>query len=592
MHATTNECSICDELDPTQGSIRIGSVKVESRLHECTMGASFLGRHEGLDLPVLLRFLPRAVRADSVRYQKIVGELRRLVRVRNPHLAAVIDLGEHNGFPYIVTEFVEGVPLSERIAQSRLSEAQAFALLMPVAEALTELWRHDFVYRNVSPHVIQIQSNGNAKLDLTLLSGAHMDVQFKHYLTPRLAPYWSPEEKNGGEVTRAADMWSYGATLYEALTGRQAPAVADSGLLPADSTLELHQNTRGLLQRLLDRNPQNRFADGDEFLGALRSVQATITARVQVPTIAELSPEHSKNQAFDVGDVIGNALLTRRLGAGAFGVVYLARHLALDTDVAVKLLPMESVFRDPNVVEMFLREARTAARIRDKHVIGVYETGVQDGQHYLMMEYAPGGTVAERLLLYGGKLPLDEVLRVIDGTARGLDAAAQLDIIHRDIKPENLMYDRDGAVKVADMGLAKRLLPKGSNKTVRMSLAADQLTMNTDPGSILGTPGYIAPEMAAEPETVDTRADLYSLGVTAYQLLTGRMPFEGKSAIELMMKHVLDTPIEPRAIDTNIPEELNAVVMKLMAKKPAQRYQSAREVLQAINLLQASLAAA
>lgn len=599
MNTDEKDCNC----EPLKVADRIGSVKIESRLHECSMGASFLGRHEGLDLPVVVRFLPREVRSDSRRYQKIVRELQRLGRIRNSHIAGILDLGEHEGHPYVVTEFVEGVPLSDRIEQQRLSEARAFTLLLPIAEALAELWRNGFVYRNISPYVIHVQSNGSAKLDLTLMSGAHMDVKYKAYLTECLAPYWSPEEQRGGGVDLAADMWSFGATLYEALTGKQLSEVVEGSSRshrpedPKALVPELHEGTRELILKLLDPEPGNRFLSGDAFVIALKSVQASITSPVRIvaPSPAftdETQPLPVIRKPFDVGDVIGNARLVKRLAAGAFGVVYQARHLALDVDVAVKLLPIEAGLRDPSMIEMFLREARTAARIRHKNVIGVYEAGVQDGQHYLIMEYAPGGTVAERMFLYGGKLPVDEVLRVVESTARGLAAAQELNIVHRDIKPQNLMYDRAGDIKIADLGLAKRLLPKGSNATVRMSLAADQITMQFEAGTIFGTPGYIAPEMAVEPQNVDTRADLYSLGVTAYQLLTGRLPFEGKSAMELIMKHVLEEPAETRDIDANIPEDVNSIVMKLMAKRPEQRYQSAREVVQALESLQVSTAAA
>jgi serine/threonine protein kinase len=587
-----------EELNPVQVSQRIGSVKIESRLHECEMGVSYLGRHEGLDLPVVVRFLPREYRADEARYQKTVKELQRLGRVRNPHIAGVLDLGEFEGHPYVVTEYVEGVPLYERIERERLSETQAFALLMPVAEALSELWRHGFVYRNLSPHVIQIQPGGAAKLDLTLMSGAHMDAKFKECLTECLAPYWSPEERRGGDVTFASDMWSFGATLYEALTGVEvAPAGSGSTQVPADPRTfnpKLHDRTRELLLKLLDVEPENRFLSGEAFVIALKSVQAALSTPLAVATAIEKPiVAHSAvapSGPLGVGDVVGNARLTKRIGAGAFGVVYQARHLALDTDVAVKILPTEITHRDPSLIEMFQREARTAARIRHKNVIGVYEAGEKDGQHYLTMEFAPGGTVAEKMFLHGGKLPVDEVLRIIDGTAQGLAAAQELNIIHRDIKPENLMYDQNGEVKIADLGLAKRLVPKGSNKTVRMSLAADQITMQFESGTIFGTPGYIAPEMAVEPDSVDTRADLYSLGVTAFQLLTGRMPFEGKSPMEIMMKHVLDTPPSLRSIDASIPEDVNSLVLRLIAKRPEHRYQSAQDVAVAVQELQGAVA--
>ena len=272
----------------------------------------------------------------------------------------------------------------------------------------------------------------------------------------------------------------------------------------------------------------------------------------------------------------------RKIGAGAFGVVYLARHKVLDIDVAVKILPMEAAQRDPGFVDMFLREARTAARIRDHNVIGIFEAGVQDGQHYIIMELAPGGTVAERMFVNGGKLPPVDAESILLQAARGLQAAERLRIIHRDIKPDNLMFSGSGELKIADLGLAKRLIPSDVTGTIRASLAADQLSVKGDNAIMAGTPAYMAPEMAVDPEKADTRADLYSLGVTAYHMLTGKLPFEGKTTVEVIMKHVLDAPTPPHEIDPGIPAELSKIIMRLMEKKPEQRFQSAAEVVRAL----------
>src|SRR5262249_31836357 len=149
----------------------------------------------------------------------------------------------------------------------------------------------------------------------------------------------------------------------------------------------------------------------------------------------------------------------------------------------------------------------------------------QDGQYYLTMEYAPGGTVWDRMHLFGGKLPAHEVLQIIRETAQGLSAAEKAGVIHRDIKPDNLMYGSDGSIKLADLGLAKRRMPVGDPEKVRASIIAEQLTMRSDPHMMAGTPVYMAPEMAVNPQDSDTRADLYSLGITAYHLLTGILPF-------------------------------------------------------------------
>ena len=572
------------------GSLKIGSVRVESKLSECTIGASYTGVHLGLDVPVAIRTLNPKIKKEMSDYPRFVQETRKLGRLRHSSLAGLLDVGEIADHPYVVLESVQGVPLIERIKSRPLSEVQALQILMPVAEGLVELWRKGFIHRSISAHLIHIQPDGGAKLDMTMLSGQYADPVLKGYVTPCLFPYWSPEEISGGQVGPASDMWSFGAVLYHAVTGSKPyPATStDNGaaethaVLPADPTTiktDLHQAMRELLLKLLAPNPADRFNSADEFLAGLQNTDNRISRRAEQIKTSLQTPDFSVPSAvriFDVGDVIGNVKLTKRLGNGAFGVVYLGRHQTLEIDVAVKLLPPELAMLDPNYVDMFLREARVAARLRHPNVIGIFEAGVQNFQHYLIMEFAPGGSVWERMFLFGGKLPLLEALRVLWDTAQGLSAAENLNIVHRDIKPDNLMYAADGSIKIADLGLAKRFIPENFRGKVSPSVAMDQLSLGGDAGTMSGTPAYMAPEIAMKPDSADSRSDLYSLGITAYHMLTGALPFEGKTSIETILKHVQQEPVPPRLLNPEISEELNSSIMKLLVKTPDDRYQSAQ----------------
>jgi serine/threonine-protein kinase len=149
------------------------------------------------------------------------------------------------------------------------------------------------------------------------------------------------------------------------------------------------------------------------------------------------------------------------------------------------------------------------------------------------------------------------------------------------------MFGAQNEVKIADLGLAKRLLrPSGGSEDINASVRREQLTMRRGENMIQGTPAYLAPEMALTPDQVDIRADLYSLGVTAYQLLTGQLPFDAKDPMQVMMKHVTEPVVPPRTIDREIPESLQAVVLKLMEKKPHDRYQTAKEVVSVASALE------
>ena len=576
--------------------IEIGSVLIESKLFEGPLGGSFLGHYSGLGVPVVVRVLHPRVKAQLKEYHRFEHETRKLGQVRHSSIAGVLDTGEHHGHPYIVIEYVSGIPLTERIKTRPLSEAHALDLLLPLAEGLRELWRKGHVHRGVCPDIIHIQPDGTVKMDLTVLRRNYTDPQFKSYLAPVHSPYWAPEELRGQAVDPTADMWSFGATLYHAVTGKlpfspsrdglmQVSALIEDPIDPKVANKDIHEPMRMVLLKLLSKNFEDRFINAESFLTALYQLNAQISGKSAIAKTmlySEMPPEDLEGGApIGAGAIIGNCRIVKKLGEGAFGVVYLARHKVLDIDVAIKLLPAAAAFRDPGYVEMFLREARTAARIRHKNVIGIFEAGVQEGQHYIIMELAPGGTVGERMFLQGGKLPPDEVSRILLESARGLAAAERLNIVHRDIKPDNLMYSADGEIKIADLGLAKRLAIPGATGTIRASLMADQLSMKNDP-VIVGTPAYMAPEIAVEPAKADTRADLYSLGVTAYHMLTGQLPFEGKSPMETIMKHVLDAPVPPIEMDSTIPEELNGIVLKLMQKKPADRFQSSQDLVKAL----------
>jgi len=590
-------------------------VIIQSKLMEKELGGAYLGLHTGLDMPVLIRVMRKDVRESLSDFGLFIIEARRMARVRHPNAASIYDMGEFNGHPYVITEYVCGVPLIERLKSRPLHHGQAMQMLLPIGEALCEFWRQDIVHRTISPEFIFLQCEGPAKLDITTLRGSYTDPRVKSALAARLTSYWSPEEHRSDPLTPAADMWSFGATLYHAVTGhkpfeRATCADVREAILqddPVDPRLhvpDLPAPVRDLLLKLLSRDPLDRFISGEAFLLALRSVDAHCSRPPHQTT--EILPPPGKSGAkppassvrvaaastqivheAQIGDVIGQCQLVQRAGSGAFGVVYLARHTVLDIDVAVKLLPPDTASREPGYIDMFLREARTAARVRHPNVISIFTAGEQDGQYYLVMEYAPGGTVWDRMHLFGGTLPSHEVVQIIRESALGLSAAEKAGVVHRDIKPDNLMYAGDGTIKIADLGLAKRRMPIGDPTNVRASIIADQLTMRSDSQTMAGTPVYMAPEIAVEPQSADTRADIYSLGISAYHMLTGVLPFEGKTPLETIMKHVGEKAQPPKELNADIPDYLNSVIMKMIEKRPEDRYQSAMELADSLSTVQA-----
>ena len=253
------------------------------------------------------------------------------------------------------------------------------------------------------------------------------------------------------------------------------------------------------------------------------------------------------------------------VGRGGMAEVYRARDIRLDRIVAVKTL-REDLARDQTFQARFRREAQSAASLNHPSIVAVYDTGedTSDPAHvpYIVMEYVDGRTLRE-LLRDDRRLLPERALEITDGVLRALDYSHRNGIVHRDIKPGNVMLTRSAEVKVMDFGIAR-------------AVSDAQATM-TQTAQVIGTAQYLSPEQARG-ERVDARSDLYSTGCLLYELLTGRPPFTGDSPVAIAYQHVRENPIPPSRIDPEIPAWADSIVLKAMAKDPAERYQSAAEM--------------
>ncbi|MCZ7645793.1 MAG: serine/threonine protein kinase [Planctomycetota bacterium] len=584
-------------------SMPCGTVVVERLLDVRPSGSNFLAHHVGLDLPVLLRVMHPAVTAKLRDIELMRDWTRRMARVRHRNLATIFDLGVHLDHGYLIMEYVCGVPLCERIKERPYAPDEALRLLAPIADGLAAYWEQDVVHRGVSPHRVYIACDGRSILDLVILPKFSSDVFLRDLHEPWMAGFWAPEEvRRSEEIDPRTDMFSFGATMYYALTGATPfGELFEEKLLkrtletrppePRQRIEGLSEELNAFLKTCLQPDPDHRYETPRKFLEALAAAQASQTCRETqlAKSGGNPAPSGEKGTSFGVGDVIGRCRLEQKLGSGAFGVVYRARHLVLDIEVAVKMLPLNLARESPQYVEMFLREARTAARLRHPNVIGIFEAGEANGQHYLVMEYAPGGTLYEFMNLRGGKLSVEEALPILRDAARGLAAAEELRIIHRDIKPDNLMFGADGTLKIADLGLAKRLPSQDSSASILASLQKEQLTQKAGEATqVVGTPAYMAPELALRPQEADTRADQYALGCTAYQMLSGEFPLLGENSFVTIMRHIHDAPAPLNKKAPGIPAALNDLVMKMLEKDPEQRFPSAKELVKALEQLEAA----
>jgi serine/threonine protein kinase/putative intracellular protease/amidase len=261
--------------------------------------------------------------------------------------------------------------------------------------------------------------------------------------------------------------------------------------------------------------------------------------------------------------------LERKVGEGGMGAVYKAEHRLMGRPVALKVMNRELV-KDAQTIARFKQEVRTAALLAHPNIVLALDAEQVGDCHVLVMEFVEGVNLAKLVQIHG-PMPIERACDVLRQAAMGLHHAHGQGMIHRDIKPQNLMLTRDGQLKILDFGLA-RFAHRGE-------AALDQATEKgiTLHGEVLGTPDFVSPEQARNSRTVDARADLYSLGCTAYYLLTGQVPFPSSNAIEKLLMHCEKTTTPIERLRPDIPPALVEIVQKLMAKKPEERYQTADE---------------
>ncbi|HVG95122.1 MAG TPA: serine/threonine-protein kinase, partial [Planctomycetota bacterium] len=266
-----------------------------------------------------------------------------------------------------------------------------------------------------------------------------------------------------------------------------------------------------------------------------------------------------------VGTALAGYRLLERVGAGGMGSVYRAEQLSLHREVALKVLS-EKLVSDSAFVDQFVNEARAAGQLNHPNVVQVYDVGQADSRHFFSMEFIHGGSLESKIPRTGGGVPWNEALNWFLDAANALIFAEKKGILHRDIKPDNFMLGQDGSVKLCDLGLAKK------------SESADLLAQG-----IIGTPHFISPESIRRKTEVDGRADLYSLGCTFFRIFTGRNPYPAPSVKDILLAH-LNAPV-PRvsSVVADFPKDLDEVVFRLMQKDPAQRFQTAEDLWEALD---------
>ncbi|HBI46735.1 MAG TPA: hypothetical protein DDY78_28360 [Planctomycetales bacterium] len=302
---------------------------------------------------------------------------------------------------------------------------------------------------------------------------------------------------------------------------------------------------------------------------------AIMNPTTQTGPASSASPGNGAAALDLTGRTLGDYQILRHIGQGGMGQVYLAEQMSLKRNVALKILRAE-LAANPASLQRFKAEAEAVAKVTHANIVQVYAYGEADGFPYIALEYVEGRNLKE-FIARKGPPKLAIALSIMRQMASGLQRASEAGIIHRDVKPENILLTAKGEVKVADFGLSR-------------SLIGEQQPLNlTQSGIIMGTPLYMSPEQV-EGKPLDSRTDIYSLGVTCYFMLAGKPPFDGATPFEVAMKHARDEPPPLAAVCPDLPEGLCAAVHKMMAKDPAQRYQTGRELLRDLARLRGGVA--
>ena len=447
---------------------------------------------------------------------------------------------------------------------------------------LVELIQIDLEYRLKAGESVRIESYlrnypelaADREVSLTLLA---REYELRSRREPRLSveeytqrfPHYREELTERIKAIPASPSGVVEETLVEAQPAsanpQSAPAAPASANAPVTSTAGLVHAIRSM--RLLRGNQHEELDTLQQSFAEPRSLARELLQRNW------LSP-YQVNQVFQgrAGSLIlGPYLLVERVGEGGMGTVYKARHQLMDRVVALKVIRKTQLAND-DAVRRFHREIRAAAQLHHPNIVMAYDADHVGDVHFLVMEFVDG-TDLSKILRKQGPLPIERACEYIHQALLGLEHAHEKGMVHRDLKPGNLLLSGGGVVKILDMGLARISQGVGDQ-----SLSGEL----TQEGSVMGTPDYIAPEQAEESHTVDIRADIYSLGCSLYHLLTGQVPFPSGTLAQKLIKHMHHQPQLVESLRPGLPTGLGQVIRRMMAKNPAERYQTPAEAAAAL----------
>lgn len=565
--------------DPLIGR-QLANFRIERAIGRGGMAVVYYAIDIALHRPVAVKIIDVRYRDDPAYAERFVREARAIVNWRHENIVQIYYAGQEDGLSYFVMEYIDGPDLGRELARyaaddQLMPRAEVLRIGRAVASALDYAHGKGVIHRDVKPSNVLLSHGGRVVLsDFGLALDAGQGslgevIGSAHYIAPEQA-------RRSAEAIPQSDLYALGVMLYEMLTGGvpfddlSPAAIALQHITlppppPRERNPKLSVETERVLLRALHKTPARRYASGAKLMDALeKTLPAGRERSTRRPPAAPTLPSRTRAAATAPGaasgaDLIGSQLDQYRvdamLGEGGMARIYRAFDTQHRRHVAIKII--DARFRDePDYVKRFQREAQAIGQIDHPNVVRLYRHGEANGLLYLAMQYVEGETLQATLAAHRKsrkRIPAKEALRIVREIGLALDHIHARGVIHRDVKPSNLIIDKQGRPVLTDFGLA--LLEEFETR-----------------GEIFGSPHYIAPEQAMSSAGATPQSDLYSLGVIVYEMFTGQLPFDAPDPLDIALLHMSEPPRPPRQIRSDISPELEAVILKALAKEPGDRY--------------------